>query len=71
MTELSSFHSDIKEILRTARQKAYTAVNLAMVESYWLIGRRIVEEEQLGKERAGYGNKLITGLSRTLSDEFG
>jgi len=50
-----------------ARQKAYTAVNLAMVEAYWLIGRRIVEEEQLGKERAAYGNRLISGLSRTLS----
>lgn len=71
MTELTTIHSDIREILRTARQKAYTAVNFAMVEAYWLIGRRIVEEEQAGKERAGYGNKIITSLSRRLSDEFG
>lgn len=71
MTELTVFHSDIREILRIARQRAYTAVNFAMVEAYWLVGRRIVEEEQAGKERAGYGNKLISGLAKSLTHEFG
>jgi len=38
--------SEIREIVRTARTKAFQAVNFAMVETYWLIGKRIVEEEQ-------------------------
>ena len=42
-----------------------------MVEAYWLIGKRIVEEEQAGKERADYGSYLIKGLSKELSTEFG
>ncbi len=63
--------SDIQVILRTARQKSYSAVNFAMVEAYWKIGRRIVEEEQKGKERADYGTQLIKLLSESLSGEFG
>ncbi|MFC2452303.1 MAG: DUF1016 N-terminal domain-containing protein [Tannerella forsythia] len=39
----------MKEILKNARQKAYTAINSAMVKAYWEIGRRIVEEEHYGK----------------------
>ena len=42
-----------------------------MVQSYWLIGYRIVEQEQNGKKRAGYGEKLIENLSRELSKESG
>jgi F0F1-type ATP synthase membrane subunit b/b' len=43
---------EVKQILAQARQKAYSAVNTAMVEAYWLVGKKIVEEEQNGKERA-------------------
>jgi hypothetical protein len=43
---------EVKQILAQARQKAYSAVNTAMVEVYWLVGKKIVEEEQNGKERA-------------------
>ena len=63
--------SDVKHILVTARQKAYTAVNFAMVEAYWLIGKRIVEEEQQGKERAAYGEEILINLSIELTKEFG
>ncbi len=42
-----------------------------MVEAYWKIGRRIVEEEQLGKERAEYGKEIIKNLSEELTKEFG
>jgi hypothetical protein len=42
-----------------------------MVESYWLIGKRIVEEEQNGKSRAEYGEHVITEVSKALTDEFG
>lgn len=70
--ELSpSFIHEIREMLRQARQRAYAAVNFVMVETYWRIGQRIVEEEQNGKERADYGAFLIRELSRSLSDEFG
>ena len=48
----TSFIHEIKQIVTEARQKAYTAINSAMVEAYWLMGKRIVEEEQQGKERA-------------------
>jgi hypothetical protein len=40
-----TYISEIKQILREARSKAYTVINSAMVEAYWLIGKRIVEEE--------------------------
>ena len=62
---------DIRAILAQARSKAYNVVNTAMVESYWYIGRRIVEEEQQGQQRAEYGTELIKKLSRNLSGEFG
>jgi len=65
------FYSDIRQILQSARNKAYAAVNTAMVEAYWSIGKRIVEEEQHGKERAGYGQELIKNLSIELNAEFG
>ncbi len=62
---------EIKEILAHARKKAYSAVNTAMVEAYWNIGKRIVEEEQDGKERAEYGKEIIKKLSKELTTEFG
>ena len=67
----NNYISEIKKILKNARQKAYTAVNSAMVEAYWEIGRRIVEEEQNGKERAEYGKEIVKNLSKELTEEFG
>ena len=66
-----NYINEIKTILKNARQKAYTAVNSAMVEAYWEIGRRIVEEEQNGKERAEYGKEILQNLSKELTEEFG
>jgi len=66
-----SFIQDVRQLLRQARQQAYSAINSAMVEAYWQIGRRIVEEEQKGQERAGYGEGLIKELSKQLTAEFG
>ncbi len=71
MNELTFFHSDIKQILEQARSKARSAVNSAMVEAYWLIGKRIVEEEQGGAAKAQYGKRLLENLSKELSHEFG
>lgn len=69
--EISKIYSDIATLLNTARSKTYHSVNSIMVETYWTIGKRIVEEEQAGKSRAGYGEKLIENLSRYLTDTFG
>ena len=71
MSKQNLYIADIKQILASARQKAYSAINSAMVEAYWLIGRRIVEEEQQGKERAEYGAYVIETLSKELTAEFG
>ena len=63
-------YGQIKDILTTARVKAYSAVNFAMVEAYWLIGKQIVEA-QSGNERAEYGTQLLKYLSERLTQEFG
>ena len=65
-----TLYSQIKEILNTARSKAYLAVNFAMVEAYWLVGKQIVEA-QAGNERAEYGEYLIKYLSQKLTNDFG
>ncbi|WP_418383413.1 PDDEXK nuclease domain-containing protein [Alistipes finegoldii] len=65
------FIREIKQIVTQARQKAYAAINSAMVEAYWQMGRRIVEQEQQGKDRADYGTQLLKSLSKELTAEFG
>ncbi|MBK7145947.1 MAG: DUF1016 family protein [Xanthomonadales bacterium] len=67
----SRLFEDVVAILRDARRMAYTAANAAMVDAYWRIGRRIVEEEQGGAARAEYGSQLIRHLARALGEEFG
>lgn len=67
----SVFYDDISQILIEGRKKAHIAINFAMVETYWNIGKRIVEQEQQGKERANYGEQLLVNLSRHLSGTFG
>ena len=66
-----SYITEIKQILAQARSKAYSAVNTAMVQAYWLIGKRIVEEEQQGKDRAAYGKEVVKTISAELTAEFG
>ncbi|QNL40925.1 MULTISPECIES: PDDEXK nuclease domain-containing protein [Bacteroides] len=65
------FFNEIREMLRNARLQTYTAINSIMTQTYWKIGKRIVEQEQEGKERANYGSFLIKKLSIALSEEFG
>ena len=71
MNELTTLHADINSILEQARSKVRSAVNSAMVEAYWLIGQRIVQEEQQGLHKAQYGARLLENLSRVLSASFG
>lgn len=53
------------------REVAYSAVNMTMIETYWKIGKRIVEEEQQGNERAEYGKRIIEHLSKELTYRYG
>jgi predicted nuclease of restriction endonuclease-like (RecB) superfamily len=66
-----TFINEIKTIIQQGQSKAYRAINSAMVETYWNLGKRIVEQEQQGKERADYGSFLIENLSKILTTEFG
>jgi len=66
-----NYIAETKEILAQARQKSYAAVNTAMVEAYWLVGKRIVDEEQQGEDRAAYGKEILKTLSTELNAEFG
>ena len=63
--------ADVIQILQAARQKAYAVVNSEMVQAYWLTGKRIVEEEQRGEQKAAYGQSLLKTLSVALTAELG
>jgi predicted nuclease of restriction endonuclease-like (RecB) superfamily len=67
----NQFYENIKDVLIKARGNAYRTINFEMVTAYWNIGRLIIEEEQKGKRRAGYGEYLLRKLSEHLSKEFG
>ncbi len=67
----AGIHSGIVDLLDAARQAAARSVNALMTASYWEIGRRIVEAEQQGKRRAGYGEQLMERLSSDLTRQFG
>ena len=64
-------YSKAVDLLQSARRHVVQVVNKTMVTSYFELGRMIVEEEQGGKERAGYGKNLIKDLSKVLTNEFG
>ncbi|MDB5002754.1 MAG: hypothetical protein JWQ34_979 [Mucilaginibacter sp.] len=66
-----SIINDIQSIINTARESAVRAVDHERVVMYWHIGKRIFEEEQHGKERAIYGERLIGYLSEQLQPQFG
>ncbi|MGL4943755.1 MAG: PDDEXK nuclease domain-containing protein [Thermoguttaceae bacterium] len=66
-----SFFEEMRTIVKAARGYAYSAVNTAMVEAYWLLGKRIVEQEQQGQRRAEYGENLMKNLSVYLTKECG
>lgn len=61
----------IRGILESARSNIARTVNTTQVVANWLIGREIVEEEQQGKTKAGYGEQLLSELSALLQTEFG
>jgi hypothetical protein len=59
-----------RELIVNARKMVYHTANFVMVETYWQIGKKIVEE-QGGEERAKYGDGLIADLSQKLTSDFG
>ena len=65
------FVSDIHSIIEKGRQQAYAAVGQISIATFWNVGRRIVEEEQLGEVRAAYGKQLIKNLAETLVPIYG
>lgn len=65
------FFQNISELLERARNNVRTAVNLSMVYTYFEIGRMIFEKEQDGAQRASYGKRLMTELSKYLAAQFG
>lgn len=67
----STLFTDLASLIKQGRKAAVRYVNTALVATYWLIGRRIVEYEQKGKERAEYGKALLKRLSVDLTNHFG
>lgn len=70
-TNRSIFVREVEDIISAGIAKAYTAVYDTMVVTYWNVGKRIVEEEQQGQERADYGKQLIPMLAEQLTRKFG
>ncbi|MEA1967835.1 MAG: PDDEXK nuclease domain-containing protein [Thermodesulfobacteriota bacterium] len=66
-----NLYNEISILIQQARKKVVQSVNWTMVITYWEIGKRIVEEEQHGENRAEYGRFLIKTLSEKLTREFG
>ncbi|OIO01960.1 DUF1016 domain-containing protein [Candidatus Desantisbacteria bacterium CG_4_10_14_0_8_um_filter_48_22] len=63
--------AELASLIEQGRRVAVRYVNTALVATYWLMGRRIVEYEQKGKERAEYGEKLLRKISHDLTPRFG
>ena len=64
-------YEEIRGLLKSARENIVSTINSTMAKTYFLIGKKIVEEEQNGEKRAEYGKKLIKELSKKLTKEFG
>ncbi|WP_386695631.1 YhcG family protein [Lonepinella sp. MS14435] len=67
----NTLFSQIAEIIHQAKKQVRQTVNVAMVQSYWQIGRLIVEDEQQGESRAEYGKYVLKDLSERLTEMFG
>ena len=69
--QVESLYREVRSVLEQARASAYRAVNVAMVQAYWHVGRLIVEHEQGGAKRAAYGEAVLDDLSRRLTSDYG
>jgi predicted nuclease of restriction endonuclease-like (RecB) superfamily len=71
VTSVGALYQGIRDILLAARIQVRQTVNTTMVQTYWQVGRLIVEDEQGGEKRAEYGKKVLSDLARRLTTEFG
>ena len=69
--DYKGIHGDIVAILEASRRAASRSVNALMTATYWEVGRRVVEFEQGGENRAAYGQALLVRLSGDLTKRFG
>lgn len=69
--EYANVHSGIVNLLHAARAASVRSINAVMTATYWEIGKRIVESEMRGEDRADYGEKLVEQLATDLSRQFG
>lgn len=67
----AKLYADVCVIVEAAQSQAYHAVNVALVQRNWLIGKRIAEEELKGEDRAEYGTEMIKQLARQLTIDYG
>ena len=68
---VSQFQHEICEIVKNGRQQVGKSVNMFMIQTYWYLGKRIVEEEQGGNTRAEYGKQILQLASAALTRQFG
>ncbi len=68
---VSGVYGRIREILEAARAAVARTVNTSQVVAYWLVGREMIEGEQQGRQRAGYGEALLWDISQRLTRDFG
>lgn len=73
ITELhiDALYSEARKIIEASRANAVRSVDFCRVQMYWQLGKRIVDEEQKGKERADYGAYILQNLAKRLEPEFG
>ncbi|MCM1130840.1 MAG: DUF1016 N-terminal domain-containing protein [Anaeroplasma bactoclasticum] len=71
LEKIDNLYTKISSLIQEARKSVKTAVNIAMVYTYYNIGKMIIDDEQNGNIRAEYGAKVIEGLSNKLTKEFG
>ena len=69
--EEKTFAEGLCDIVRTNLGTVYSAINYGHVNTNWNIGRRIIEQEQHGKNRAEYGKRVIAIASQVLTKEYG
>lgn len=71
LTTHTTLVSDLRQIIDQGRRQAYISINASMIQTYWHVGRRIVEEEQQGKERADYGEQIARKVAKELQADYG
>ena len=69
--QINDLIEDARKIIEKSRSNAVRSVDFCRVQMYWNLGKRILEEEQQGKDRADYGIYLIKNLAKKLEKEYG